>query len=325
VLIVELGKTESHSEDAVVAELGSWTGDYHVPGVALVQPLLPATDHHPHAVDVLVVTPTACVAIEVKGVDKESHGVVSLPANGVWQCDDRPLGIYIHGGQNPIRQANSHAIEWGRFLRGSCGLKGAHVTPLIVLNQHANASTPLLMDPSIAGGIAHPGRRVYTVVFQRYRRGRNAFKRWMSTYKDHRRWDASSLLALFDALEAPAPTQAELVAEGFSLDAGTDSVLLARQRTQRRPDSITPSTESPVDATAEPPAAPPEQGPATDVQPPTPQLGSTATVPPAGAPPTASSHQPTTARFRRPRRLQTDRRTLLRPHPTQWTRRGVRR
>ncbi|MFE5565956.1 nuclease-related domain-containing protein [Amycolatopsis japonica] len=217
----------SGAEERVVTLLSSWTGEYHLPGLALVNVNVPEKTAV-RQVDGLIFTPSGLIVLEVKGFVRSQPGTLTVPPNGAWTVDGEPAAVHTLTGLTPGDQVKAGVYAAKAALTGIDGAKNSFVTGLVVLVPQGRGLQ--------LGDTGRAGLGIHVT---------------LATQKDLRRvirrvtnrgsaWTADTILAACRvlALDHLAPERAELIAEGF-LD---------------QPPAPTPPTVPPPRTTSPPPA-----------------------------------------------------------------------
>uniref|UniRef100_UPI003F4907D4 NERD domain-containing protein n=1 Tax=Amycolatopsis sp. CA-293810 TaxID=3239926 RepID=UPI003F4907D4 len=194
----------SGAEERVVGLLSSWTGKYHLPGLALVNVNVPEKTAV-RQVDGLIFTPAGLMVLEVKGFVRPQPGVLTVPPNGPWTVDGEPAAVHTLTGLTPGDQVKAGVYAAKAALADVNGAKDSFVTGLVVLVPQDRELT--LGDTGRAGLGIH-----VTLATQKDLRGTmHRFNNRTST------WTADTVLAACRvlALDHLAPERAELLAEDF--------------------------------------------------------------------------------------------------------------
>ncbi|MBE1580412.1 NERD domain-containing protein [Amycolatopsis roodepoortensis] len=194
----------SGAEERVVTLLSSWTGEYHLPGLALVNVNVPEKTAV-RQVDGLIFTPAGLIVLEVKGFVRPQPGTLTVPPNGPWTVDDEPAAVHTLTGLTPGDQVKAGVYAAKAALAGIGGADGTFVTGLVVLAPHDRGLQ--LGDTSRAGLGIH-----VTLATQK------DLRRVMRRITSHTSsWTADAVLAACRvlALDHLAPERTELLAEGF--------------------------------------------------------------------------------------------------------------
>jgi hypothetical protein len=199
------GEGLSSAEAEVVRILRSWTGKWHLPGVALVNVNLPDRKTT-RQVDALVFTPHGLLVVEVKGFTRPQPGRLMVPPNGPWTVDDAPAAIYHLTALNPGEQVKAGVYAAKNAFAAIDGGGAAFVTGLVVLVPIGKGL--VLGETGNAGvgiRVVLGTQRDLRKAVHRPGRGRRAV------------WSAGGVLDACEALALTrlAPGRDELLAEGF--------------------------------------------------------------------------------------------------------------
>lgn len=97
----------SSAEAHVVRLARSWTGQYALPGLLMVNVNVPAERGATRQVDGVLWSPHGLVVIEVKGFTRPQPGTLTIPLNGPWTVDGQPAALHTLADTNPAEQARS--------------------------------------------------------------------------------------------------------------------------------------------------------------------------------------------------------------------------
>lgn len=188
----------------VVDWLHTWNGPYLIPGVAISGYTLP--ERAAPTADLLVITPNACVAIDVAGMLLKESGTLRCPAEEPWRLagfDGDPVAART-GAPNPLPDLRAAMDAMARHLAGAAGIDTNVSGLVVVLPQVGTAVTT---DP---GGPLPAG---IDVLAGELRELRGWFR---TTARREIAWTAEQVREALAALHfADAVTVAQLAAEGF--------------------------------------------------------------------------------------------------------------
>jgi len=275
------GEGLSGAEAEVVRMLRTWTGKWHLPGVALVNVNLPDRKTT-RQVDALVFTPHGLLVVEVKGFTRAQPGKLVVPPNGPWTVDEAPAAIYHLTALNPGEQVKAGVYAAKKAFAEIDGGGAAFVTGLVVLVPIGKGL--VLGDTGNAGvgiRVVLGTQRELRKAVHRHGRGRRPV------------WSASGVLDACEALALThlAPGLEELLAEGFPEVVQAPTL----ERPVARPAPPAPPGAAPASRVLAPPAVPPASAPPGTAAPPAraPASASAASAP-APVPPMAESRPGTT-------------------------------
>lgn len=196
------------TEKTVLHWLRSWHGEHMIAGVAISGCYI--GDHRRRhtrnatEADLVVITPHACVAIEVKGITAPISGELSCPANGPWSMPGI-TGDPVHirrSDANPFDQVGASTFNL-KNLAKQLGID-AFVSGLVLVLPHPGCTLALAKTDLRTGidvVVGNPGD----------------LRAWFHTTVNRRAsWDAEQAHAVLTALNfGHAVTVYDLIAEGF--------------------------------------------------------------------------------------------------------------
>uniref|UniRef100_UPI003F4978A1 nuclease-related domain-containing protein n=1 Tax=Amycolatopsis sp. CA-151526 TaxID=3239921 RepID=UPI003F4978A1 len=267
------GRGLSGAEEQLVRRLESWRtrqdGDFHLPGLALVNVNVPDR-HSVRQADALVFTPSGLIVIEVKGLRSAQAGTLVVPANGPWLVDGQPLDVHTLAGLNPGEQVKAAVYATKNAFEQIDGGGNTFVSGLVVL---------MTRGPGLRiRNTGCAGRGIHVVSGSQ-----TALRRAVHTQlRKPKCWSADGVLQACRVLglAGMAPTRSELLTEGFP-----DLILAAPARPHpARPPQPRPASPAPAPAAWPRPAGGPSRR-ATGPRPSVPAQGPAPQTPDRPRPP----------------------------------------
>jgi hypothetical protein len=264
------GEGLSGAEDQVVRLLRSWTGTYHLPGLAMVNVNVP-DKRGPRQVDALVFTPHGLIVVEVKGFTRPQPGTLAVPVNGPWTVDGEPAALHTLAGLNPGEQVKGGVYAAKNAFTAIDGGGDTFVSGWVVL-VHPGGGLSI-------GDTRNAGRGIRVVLGTQ-----TELRKAIHQHRRRRRkvWSADGVLDACRALSLShlAPARSELLAEGFP------DLILAPEPAPTPPKPAVPRPTPTAESRPKTPrtAPPPRQTP--------PPRPATQQVPPPRVPPPAPARGP---------------------------------
>lgn len=236
------GEGLSRAEARVVRLWRGWTGEYALPGLALVNVNVPSKAGV-RQVDALLFTPHGLLVCEIKGFTRSQPGVLTVPLNGPWLVDGEPAALHTLATANPHEQLRGGLFDTKNALEAA-GLNVGFVRGAVVLVVIPKTELKL-------GDTRNVGPGIDVVLAQR-----KMLRRLVHQMRDRTGrpgWSADTVLDACRALDLHtlAPTREELLADGFP-----DTL-----PTADRPTSVPAVPTAPKPTPPAKPAAPPVQRP----------------------------------------------------------------
>lgn len=200
------GEGLSGAETQVVKQWRSWTGQYQLTGLALVNVNVPDDRGRARQVDAVLFFPHGLAVVEIKGFTEPQSGTLRVPLNGPLTVDGEPAALHTLSTRSPLEQLR------GALFGTKNALQAAEIDPGFVAGWLVLVPQP---KTTITIDDANTSLGIEVVL------GRNKSLRHM-VHQLRRRtsspmWSADRVLQACDALElgALAPTREELLADGF--------------------------------------------------------------------------------------------------------------
>lgn len=200
------GEGLSGAETQVVKQWRSWTGQYQLTGLALVNVNVPDDRGRARQVDAVLFFPHGLAVVEIKGFTEPQSGTLRVPLNGPLTVDGEPAALHTLSTRSPLEQLR------GALFATKNALQAAEIDPGFVAGWLVLVPQP---KTTITIDDANTSLGIEVVL------GRNKSLRHM-VHQLRRRtsspmWSADRVLQACDALElgALAPTREELLADGF--------------------------------------------------------------------------------------------------------------
>lgn len=281
----------SSAEAHVVRLARSWTGQYALPGLLMVNVNVPAERGATRQVDGVLWSPHGLVVLEIKGFTRPQPGTLTIPLNGPWTVDGQPAALHTLATSTPGEQARSAVYAVKNALE-SASVDAGFVSGLIVV---------LAQDGQLTiGDTRNLGKGLDVVL------GTNSAVRKVLHDLGRRTkiWTADDVLAACRTLDLDqlAPQRGQLLDDGFP-------ELITRSP---RPRQHTPKPQRPATAPAPPSTSSPRASTSTRARPATaPRTAPVAPPQPqprpaqAMPPPPQFRHQPVGYPVPNPRRRRT--------------------
>ncbi|MBF6358261.1 NERD domain-containing protein [Nocardia higoensis] len=215
--------------------------------------------------DLIVITPQACIVIEVKGIKKPVSGVLSCPVNGRWTMPGVDEPVNVRGRDtNPIDQAKEAMFGFKGLVDKASPGPGTFVLALVVVMPIPGYTVTLnpgeISMPPGCEILLAPHRDALHRWFAPEPRGaKGAFHR-ARAYRPEAPWTAERVMRVLDALmHTHDVTINDLTKHGFlteqSIASGPPTPSTSTEAAPH--DSAIPPLSSPVEPSSGPPTSSP--------------------------------------------------------------------
>lgn len=205
ILVRVIDAASTAAEQTVVDWLSAWRGPRSPHGMALVG-ASPAGYDEPQRFDIVVLTPTCCVVVDVVAPVDRWGGDLIVPRNGPWTVDDVPVGFDRADNRTPLDHSQDHTFSMQHWLADN-GFGQRSVHGLVLLMPGPDDHPHVIQqwnDPGLTVLLGHSAAAL-----------RDYFAALAPSPSGA--WTVNDVAGIFHALGASdrLPSGTELLAEGF--------------------------------------------------------------------------------------------------------------
>ncbi|WP_157227511.1 nuclease-related domain-containing protein [Nocardia asiatica] len=196
-------------------------------GVALSGVWIPRVGGSPLETDLLLIMPTGCVVVEIKGTPPGHDGAMSCPANDRWVLEGAAEAVKVNPGyRNPLDQLSARVYATKDLVRELGGDRFVPGVVVVVPNGSISLNRTVMMPPGCDVWLG-TGPKQFLLDL------RNLTER-------HRQpWDVETALTLLYALEVTSITRDDLINLGFPTEPSASHEPVADDRSRRSPAPVT--------------------------------------------------------------------------------------